>query len=522
MNPQNPEESGASDTNAPQQNQYNPPQIPNPAASPFDTASSVNDSNTPTSTNTFNSSPQTTTQINDVSPAVTSSNPVVSSTFGDETPQQAGTDSTAAENVGPPTPSPEPDPKPKRGKRKLIIAIVAILAVLGLTSAYVFGYYLPNTPENVWKSAVTNTGKGYDALTTYATNFNSEVDGLEMQGSYKLKGDMVSDGTMSGKSLGDNAQFSGTISASGLKIEYEVRAIKSTGDTPDYYFKVNGLQGLGTLLGGVTGPEFAQALEGVNNQWYVIDHTLFEQLASGDSSNQSMSLSTKDVEKLLNTIKNSNNTYLFTDDQTKAVFVQQEFIGKETKDNRTVYHYKAGVNQANLKLYLKALCGDLQKDTLGKTLLKDGLRATNCDDFVKKADNINTKQTADVWVDKSTKLVHTVRFTDSKQAANYLEIGQDYQGGTVYPFSLIIQEKDGKTTQSAVVKATLDTEKNTLKVSGVVDSSGESKSVGSMDMSFKPNADKSFKVEAPQGAKNIMQLVNDLGLGQLLGASQTE
>lgn len=409
---------------------------------------------------------------------------------------------------------------PRRNRRTLLVVLVAVLLLLGLGSGYVFGYYIPNKPENVWKDALVNTGKGYDMLTSYATAVPKDVQGLDMQGSYKVNGAIISDGTMTGKSQGSDSQFTGSISAVGLKINYDVRSIKSSGDTPDYYFKVSGIQGLGDLVGGGY-PGVAGALNGLNNQWYVIDHTLFQQLAGASGSSTSQQYGVKDVQNTLNTVGVPNKTYLFTNDASKAVFVQKSYVGAEKRDGRSTYHYKAGVDKTHLKSYLQTLCDGLSKDKLGKLVLNNGLASTNCTDFAKRADSVDASQTADVWVDRHTKLVHAVRFSDKKDAANYFEITQDYQGGSSYPFGLTVQTKDSTNTITASLTGSLDSASNTLKINGKLEAKGDQASTGSFDFTIKPNTDKSFKVTVPDGAKNIMQLLNDLGVGQLLSGDGT-
>jgi hypothetical protein len=410
--------------------------------------------------------------------------------------------------------------KPKRGKHNLLIAVVSALLLIGLCSGYVFAYYIPNRPGNVWNAALVNTGKAYDTMTQYATATAKSVKGVDIQGSYKIKGAIVSDGTFTGKSLGSEGQFNGSISGAGLKINYDVRSLKSTGDTPDLYLKVSGIQGLGDLFGSGD-PTLVQALSGLDNQWYVVDHTLTEQIASssaGSGSNATTAYSAKNFDSLMKAVGEPSKTYLFTDKADKAVFVNKSIVGAEKRDGRSVYHYKAGVDKTHLKTYLKALCTGLEKDTLGKQLLENQLVTTNCDDFAKRADSIDATQTADVWVDKGTKLVNAVRFTDKNQSANFTEISQNYQGGVEYPFGLKFQTKVGDSTTVASLAGSLNSQTNTLKVSGTLDSKGSSPSTGSFDFSFKPNTEKTFKVTKPENAKNIIQLMNDLGLGQLLGA----
>ncbi len=118
--------------------------------------------------------------------------------------------------------------------------------MLGGSAGAYFGYFVPNKPANVWRTALTNTGKGYDKLSQYATS-KKDVKSMSAKGSFKITGDVASDGTFSGVSDGKSAQLTGSTSALGLKVNYDVRAIDSAGNTPDIYFKVDGVQGLGDL-----------------------------------------------------------------------------------------------------------------------------------------------------------------------------------------------------------------------------------------------------------------------------------
>ena len=406
---------------------------------------------------------------------------------------------------------------PTGGKRRLpkfaLPVIVAVILLGGTASAY-FGYVVPNKPENMWHSALVNTGKGYDKLSDYATTAKG-VKGWNEDGSFKFTGPVVVDGTVSGKSDGQNGDFNASVSATGLKLNFDVRGLKSTGDTPDIYFKVDGLQGLGGLLGSFgADPAVAQALTGFNNQWYVVDHTLFEQYAKSAQANTQ--ITSADVSSVLNAVGKASKQYVFTADEQKAVVVMKEKVGKEKLGNRNVYHYKVALNKEHTKAYLTALCQDLKASKLS-TLLPSQ-KDMNCSDWEKAADGIKDGDTADAWVDTHTKLIRDIRITDKADKNNYFDIGQDYQGGNSFPFLFGFHTKSGSDTSDVDLKMTLDTKTNVVKMDGQLKMSGQDAENGTASLTLTPN-NQPVKVDKPAGAKNIMQLMNDLGIGNLVGAA---
>ena len=173
------------------------------------------------------------------------------------------------------------------GRAKFLVPGIVVLVLLAGSAAAYFGYVQPNQPVNMWNSALANTGKGYDKLTSYATNYDT-TKGTTIKGGFKVSGDVSADGSLSGASDGQNSDISGNVSAMGLKINYALKTIKSAGNTPDVYFKLDGLDGLGNLLGSGD-PTLTQGINSLNGQWYFIDHSLFDQFAKGANASASFS-----------------------------------------------------------------------------------------------------------------------------------------------------------------------------------------------------------------------------------------
>jgi Tfp pilus assembly protein PilE len=457
----------------------------------------------------------------------------------------SNTDSPAALGDSEPTLEPQPiisstgqplpinEHKNGKSKKKLAALITLVILVLGGGSAAAyFGYYVPNKPENIWKTALTRTGKGYDKLSNYATS-NKNVKGLSAKGTFKVSGSVAADGSFDGLSNGKDGKLTGSLSAAGLKVNYEIRAIGSSGNTPDIYFKVDGLQDLGTLIGsyGVS-PEISKAINGLNGQWYFVDHTLFDQFAQG--SNNSLQLSSADIDALLKAVGGSSKQYLFTDDPNKMAVVVKQSIGKETQDGRSVYHYKVGVNKDNLKAYNKSLCDSLIKTKLFKLFSGsssgDVDLTQQCSDMT-GLDKVDSSRTADAWVDLHTKLIHKVRFNEKNNSNNYVEIAQNYTGGDEFPFSfgahsqtsvdsgINTQSKSKPDTESGLINMKLNMKTNTFSADSTFESTGTSNSKGTFKLTVAPN-NEAVKVDKPDGAKTIIQLLNDLGIGEGVSSAQ--
>jgi hypothetical protein len=311
-----------------------------------------------------------------------------------------------------PTPVSTVSPEPKKSRKKLIaiLAIILVILLAGSAAAY-FGYVVPNKPENLWRSALQNSGRGYDGLVTYSEKTEKIKDWTQV-GKFKVGGDIAFDGTFEGKSSGVTSQLTGHVSAVGLRVGVDLRTLPSATSTPDVYFKADGLQGLGALIGSED-PHITAAVNGINNQWYVIDHTFFDQF--GASPSDKMNFTNKDVTDFVKTAGATTKKYVFTNDSSQSVVVLKEKIGKEKRDGQNVYHYKVGLDKARTKAYLTALCSDLKGSKLGEAA---DLKDYKCSEFAKSADQLEDSDRADAWVNTSTRLVQAIRFSETKNARN--------------------------------------------------------------------------------------------------------
>jgi len=422
---------------------------------------------------------------------------------------------------------PTTQPAPVSRKR-LWIFIIAIVVVLGLVVGYIFAFYLPAQPGNVYKSGLTNTGKALDALITYAdAHKTSDYKSASFTGSAQVKSAEGSFDFDASGSVDKKGNASASISADivGQKIQASVRSVlPKKGTTPDLYFQINNADKLLTQYG----------LQKYSEKWITVDHTMLDTLAKAAEDNKDKNApqvtapSYAQVRDAIDKVQALNKQYLFTTDSQYAVLQGQQFLAKEQIHDRTQYHYKVAYNKDHLKTYLAEV-----KKALDSSKLNEWSEATNhkkLSEQIKFADTEKEVAKAkddykfDVWVDAKTRVVSQLQFTDVKDSSSKFTIGQNYTGGDQYPFSLSANDKDDHGhPESGTLNLTID--KNTQKVSADIKFSAQDESGKSFDItaSFAVTpSNKDVKVEAPKDATPINDVIIDLfggGVGGTTGPS---
>ena len=430
--------------------------------------------------------------------------------------------------VSPPPAAATVSPRSKRSKKQL--AIIIVIVALVLLGGYAFAFYIPNTPSHVYSASLSNSGKAVDKLTSYFQAQDSATyKGASFDSSMKLKSSTVSfDATLSGafdKDANANVQFKADIE--GQNVTANIRSVKAAGNTsPDVYLQVTGVKSYLDSAG-------LNTLDSLDGQWISIDHTLIDTYArsiksSLDSTtnssvaNAAATPTPVELNDAIAKVQVVNKQYLFTTDSSKAVLANEKFIAKETKNGRSVDHYKVGYNKAHLQAYVTALGSALDSSKLnawskqanaGKSLSEvlglKGIQTSITNDK-------NTAYTFDLWADTKTKLVSAVQFTDTTDSSAKFTLSQNYTGGAEYPFGLETTDK----TSNAKLDLTINAVTN--KVTGDFDFSSTGSDSTSLTGTFNvtPSND-SVKVTAPAGAKSINDVLNQLGLNSLLTAPST-
>jgi hypothetical protein len=392
--------------------------------------------------------------------------------------------------------------------------------ILLLAGGYVFAFYLPNTPANMYKTALSRSNIAYDRLVNYATTTQAaHYKGFTANGSFKLTSASGSgDGTFSAASDGNNSQGNVNVDIFGEKVNVNYRALLATGQTtPDVYLQVKGIK---TTLDSVG----LKQLDNLDGQWISIDHTIIEtglaNVQGTTGTKKTAAPSYADVKDAMVKFGDVNQKYLFTTDSQYAVLKNEQYLGKSTQDGRTVAGYKVGYDKAHLKSYLDAVGAALDDSGLGKwynqTNHKTLSSSLQLEDAKKSVDKAKSDYTFNMYVDTKTKLIHKVHFADTKDPANnWFELGLNYVGGNKYPFVFDFHGKEDGSTDVAHMAMTLDSSTNKIDVQLNGSSKSDTTTTFTLNMTAKPTND-TLSVTAPKGAKSIMSVLNSLGLGGLL------
>jgi hypothetical protein len=370
------------------------------------------------------------------------------------------------------------------GRKKLWLLAGGTAAVLALAAWMVFGWYMPNTPASVWNTGVNRSGTALDGfvqsamstkqLAAYKTSTvtgtaDAHFGGVAYSGSINTTFDSAA---MNGNlSFGLQAK-DGSKQAITAQLMSQVPAGKLY---PDVYVQVNGLKatGLEALDPGIA------AYDG---QWILIGSDYLQSLGGSltdDVASGSSQATAADVAQLVKTASGVTKDYLFTTNSDKAVFVKKAFIGKETVDGRSTYHYTVGVNAAHAKDYCVALSNALlstpaYQHISGKTSseLGDAKKSASDQCSTDFEDMTSANDTADMWVDGHYKLIYKIRTYDDNNKNSYTEIGQNYRGGNTV--SLFMNSHDAQAPSDTKLTLDANLKSNDTKLTYAIKDSGAS------------------------------------------------
>lgn len=400
---------------------------------------------------------------------------------------------------------------------------VFLLVILG----YIFGIYIPNKPENVYSTGLDRTGTALEKVVNKITSKEqlAKLESGEVNGTFELKtGDETINGTLAAKYNADKlvANIDATSKLAGQDDQtYGVSVVSEKpdgADFPNIFFKATGVNLLGL-------DQIIPGIDNYNDKWVEIDgdyaKSLEESFAGliggGLSSSASTNVSSASVAQLAKSLSGVANDYIFTSSPDKSVFVQKEFVGKETVGDTKTYHYKVSLNKENVGTLCKAfnqalIDSDISKSTGDNPEAVESEKADAnaiCDEA---KGNIGDDETLDLWIDAKYKLIYKVRFTDQINPETYVEIGQSYKRGDVATLFVNYKDADLKIDAQAVVSTNMKTGASNFKLAVNSNSDEEADKVSlTLSLDSKPlNGD--IAIDKPKDAVKLKDAANQLGI----------
>lgn len=446
----------------------------------------------------------------------------------------APTPITATEQSASPQPVPLVNPEPpvapkKRSKKPLIIGVIIAFLLILSTSAYVFGYYIPNQPENVWKTGLNRSGEVLSTLAEENTEAEkiesfkkSEIsstlsvtsDVVDVDGELTTKFDDTSSDSALSINLSSEEPLFGTDQTELALKAFLLTKLAEDSAFPDIFFKVSGFKDIKAV------ETYYPGLVTYDDKWISVssdylESTLGSYVEAEDFGYSSENeLTAEETAAIAKAVTDTLNEYVFTDDDAKGIIEQREFIGKEDLDDINTYHYKAGYRFDNLAPFCRAMVDNVLnvegtdkffRDTEAKKDARVDAQEA-CDKSVSDEDRQELEDFSfDVWIDSKYKLIHKIRFTDEDNEANYIDIGQRYTGGDDVTFFAHIE--NGDVTANLELNNNFDSLKTVITVN--VDVSGDTPFTIKSTTTVQPYQEE-ITTTPPEAAVDIQEFLSSL------------
>jgi hypothetical protein len=440
-------------------------------------------------------------------------------------PAQSVAPAAVTEQPRPAAPTQEQSGKPlektKKPRGKWLMPVVLVGALVFAGAAVAYQAVFNQSPQLLFESALTNTSKVLDEF----LKIDQQEKGLKVDGSFDVTSPLAVDGTLSGHWDESNGSLISNVGAVGIRVTSEVRTIDAeNSDVPDIYFKLGGLTGVDVLIRSLAGPEYSQAadvIKSLDEQWYVIDHTLIEQAVQAGAGTPSYNvpeLSEKDMRAISDAVAGVMRDRFFGSEEDKAVFKINDTIGKEDFEGTGSYKLNVGVDKDNFISFLESF-ESVIKDTKLNDVFEMGAQGQNIDellDFSSISESLKdvdfSKATADVWVEGNGRFIRNVRIypSEDKKDTNYLDFMVPYAGGDVIPLVMraTIDEEDVKGVLSFGID--INQENGDLGLWFDIDLTTSGATVAVTAKLAFTGSDDQVSVDKPESAKSAAELVNQL------------
>ncbi len=408
-------------------------------------------------------------------------------------------------------------------KRKKLLFVGIIVLVVLLVVGGVFGYYIPNKPANVWKRGMNRTGQALDTIVTEATKTaeSSTYKRTNIKGDFKL----------TSSSLGNfSANIDGWGSSTDAQLNTKVdikeqgladrtmsadllAAIPSGKQYPDLYLQLTGLSQLGL-------DAFVPGVNQYDGKWLYVGSDYLQSLADSagiKTDTNKTNITASDISNFTSSMVAVSREYVLTGDSSKGILEDRGFLGKEMVDGVKTNHYKVGYNKANFKQFCSALGESVLNSQLAKKFVTSASdRTKDQTSFVKSCqdstNNIKPSDTFEMWVGGKYGLVRQVRFYDTSDKKNYMDVGQQYNGGdelTLYA-NLHLNDSDTKGTVHLSFTDNAKTGAITL------DASAATTGTDKLDLTAH------FAINPARGSTKITRPTDTIDLGQLIQQLQAQ
>lgn len=415
--------------------------------------------------------------------------------------------------------SASPSPRSHNSHKKLYLGCGLVILVLLLAAGWVFGMYLPNKPENVWKTGVNRTGQALDSVVADATDSQklASLKTANLTGDVSVKS---ADYTASGKLT---TQGNDTATTSDLNVSFKpsgqpgynfsaklLTSLAANAQYPDLYFQISGFKDLGL-------DALVPNVSSYDGKWITVSGDYLSKTigqSGSDSPKKAQQLTNQDVADAARAVTATTKDYVFTTDPAKAVLVNKGFVGKETVEGVSSYHYTAAINKDHAKDYCSAIANTIAGTNAFKKFVDSADRSdrqkslkSSC---INGVDNIKSSDTFDVWVGGKYKLIHKVRLHDSADKNAYLDFGQTYKGDDTLNFFATVHQPSDKIDLNFT--STTNTKTNTtnghLHVTSTAKDSGFT-----ADANYQLKSDNSkVNVTKPKGAVPLPDVLRQLGI----------
>lgn len=406
--------------------------------------------------------------------------------------------------------------------RKLLLFGLPIILIL-LVAGVVFGYYIPNKPENVYKTGLDRSGDALEMILEKATNQEtydkfkkSEVtatmdinyDNQNINGDFTAKFDeskLDTDLNLSFPS-GDSGQ---------AELGFSVLSDKAQDKQfPDTYLNLRGVKALGADL-------FLPGIGKYDGKWLAISSDYIQSIADDygieakEQDNTENYPTFDEISSFIREVYSDTNEYVFTSDPEKAVLENRQYLGKEDVDGVSTHHYEVGLNKENFKSYCEAVSNTLLSSSVYKKFSGSSEEAIESEkqkigeDCQASSEDIKDEETFEMWVDAKYKLIKKIRIYSGEEKTEYFEMGQNYDGSDKVSLFFGFHSDDGPFD----IKTTLTTDLNIGESSGeiIFNGGGADAYDGKITMSMKPLSG-DFEITKPKNTTNIEKLLKEFGI----------